>query len=185
MAEVTPPLSRVRLCVLLLFVAAFALVIVDSARSWRTKQVLANAAEQAAKVTVSTPLNVKNCRDATPCPVEWAAAAARQYLVKAGVNQAGCINPNQPSFSGVLIWVFSCDGSGACDTSQGTVCIKVDMTPVTREQNGDLIPFTRVTVQCPHDWTTSAVLKLLPGKPAGPFPKSVSASALLRNYGVS
>jgi hypothetical protein len=173
------------LCILLLFAATLVLAIIDSARSWKTKHVLANAAQQAAKVTVSIPLNVRNCRDATPCPVEWAAAAARENLIKAGVHQAGCINPNQPSFSGVLIWVFSCDGSSACDTSQDTVCIKVDMTPVTRERNGDFIPFTRVTVQCPHDWEMNVVLKLLPGKPSGPFPRSMSASVLLRNQSVS
>jgi len=194
MAEVTAGTSSsgslslaggIRLCLLLLFAAAVVLAIVDSARSWKAKRVLANAAQQAAKVTVTTPLNVKDCRDATPCPVEWAAAAARQYLIKAGVNQAGCINPNQPSFSGVLVWVFSCDGSSACDTGRGSVCVKVDMTPARRSQNGDLIPFTRVTVQCPHVWAMAAVLRLLPGKPAGPFPKSMSATALLRNYSVS
>ncbi len=168
-----------------LFAAAFLLTIVDFARSWNARQVLANAAEKAAKVTVSTPLNVDHCRDRTPCPVEWAAAAAKQHLLQAGISQAACINPNQPSFSGVLIWVFSCDGSSACKTSEDTVCIQVDMTPVARAQNGEFIPFTRVTVQCPHSWAVAFVLKLLPGKRMATFPKSVSASALARNNSVS
>jgi len=175
----------VRLCVLLLLAGALVLTVVDSARSWSAKRILANAAQQAARVTVSNPLNVKNCRTATPCPVQWAAAAAQQSLIQAGVVQAACIDPERPNFSGVLIWVFSCDGSSMCNASDSTVCVKVDMTPVSRAENGEWIPFTRVTVQCPHEWELTAVLKLLPGKPTGPFPKSVSASALLRNFSAS
>jgi hypothetical protein len=175
----------IRLCVLFVFAAVCVLTMTDSARSWWTRHVLEKAAQQAARVNVSTPLNVKNCRDATPCPVQWAAAAARQYLMQAGVTQAACINPHRPDFSGVLIWVFSCDGSSSCQTSDSTVCINIDMTPVARARNGEFIPFTQVTVQCPHDWVLAAVLKLLPGKPRGPFPRSVSASAVLRNYNVS
>jgi hypothetical protein len=185
-AAASPRWARgIRLGVLSLLAAALVLSLIDSARSWKTKHMLANAAEQAAKVTVSNPLNVRNCRDATPCPVQWAAAAAQQSLIRGGVVQAACIDPKQPNFSGVLVWVFSCDGSSTCNTSDGTVCVKVDMTPVSRAENGEWIPFTRVTVQCPHEWELAAVLKLLPGKPTGPFPKSVSASALLRNYSVS
>src|SRR5215469_9029008 len=132
-------LSRaMRSSVLLLFSAVLVLAIIDSVRSWQTKHVLANAARQAAKVSVSAPLNVKNCRQATPCPVAWAAAAAKQSLLEAGVKQAACINPSQPTFSGVLIWVFSCDGSIACNKSD-TVCVKIDMTPVARASNGDFL----------------------------------------------
>jgi len=174
----------VRLTVLLLLASASLLGMIDSARSWKTRHILAIAAREAAKVTVSTPLNVKDCRDATPCPIQWAAAAAKQSLIEDGVSQAACLHPNQPTFSGVLVWVFSCDGSRSCDTSNRTVCVSVDMTPVQRTENGELIPFTRVTVQCPHDWGMASVLNLLSGKPTGRFPKSVSASALLRNYSV-
>ena len=185
-SKASPVWTRaVRLCVVFLFVAGFVLTVFDCARSWNAKRILGNAAEKAAKVTVSNPLNVKNCRDTTPCPIQWAAAAAQQSLIQAGVAQAACIDPRQPNFSGVLIWVFSCDGSNTCNTSERTVCVKVDMTPVSLAENGEWIPFTRVTVQCPHEWELAAVLKLLPGKPSGPFPRSVSASALLRNYSVS
>jgi hypothetical protein len=189
-AQINPANSHlwpraIRLLAVWLFAAALLLTIVDFARTWKARHVLANAAEQAAKVNVSTPLNVENCQDRTPCPVEWAAAAAKQHLLQAGMSQAACINPNRPSFSGVLIWVFSCDGSSACKTSEDTVCIQVDMTPVARAQNGAFIPFTRVTVQCPHNWAVAFVLKLLPGKATATFPKSVSASALARNNSVS
>jgi hypothetical protein len=146
---------------------------------------LAKAAEQAAKVSVSSPLNAKTCQNAMPCPVERAVTAAKQSLLQSGIDQAECINPSQPSFSGVLVWVFSCDGSNSCDTKDSAVCVKVDMTATQRVASGELIPFTQVTVQRPQLSVLASVLRLLPGKTAGAFPKSVSASALVRNYSVS
>lgn len=174
----------IRLVVLLLVAAACVLSWADSGRSWAARRVLVKAAELAANLTVATPLSVKDCRDATPCPVQRAATAAKQYLVQAGMRQAECINPSQPTFSGVLVWVFSCDGSTFCDVKHSAVCIKVDMTATQRGTNGELIPFTQVTVQRPQVSFVASVLKLFPGKTAGAFPRSVSASALVRNGSV-
>jgi hypothetical protein len=175
----------IRLFVLLIFAAACVLSLVDSGRSWAAKRVLAKAAEQAADVSVSAPLNAKNCQEATPCPVVQAAVVAKQSLLQAGIRQAACINPNQPNFSGVLVWVFSCDGSSTCDTKESAICVKVDMTATQRGANGEFIPFTRVTVQRPQRSVVAVVLRLLSGNRAGAFPRSVSASALVRNDSVS
>lgn len=177
--------KAIRLFVLSLVAAAFVLSWIDSARSWGARRVLAKAAEQAANVSVETPLTAKECRDATPCPAQRAAAAARESLLQAGVNQARCINPSQPSFSGLLVWVFSCDGGSSCDTKNSAVCVKVDMTATQRGTNGELIPFTQVTVQRPQGSVVASVLRLLPGEKAAAFPKSVSASALVRNSSAS
>lgn len=189
-AETTPRSSpfwarAIRLVVLLLVAVAFVLSWVDSARAWAARRVLAKAAEQAATVSVSTSLNAKNCQDAAPCPVVRAAAAAKQSLLQSGIREAECINSSQPSFSGVLVWVFSCDGISTCDTKDSAVCVKVDMTATRRGTNGELIPFTRVTVQRPQRSVVASVLKLVSGKQAEAFPKSVSASAMVRNYSVS
>ncbi|MGC2260092.1 MAG: hypothetical protein WA594_17415, partial [Candidatus Sulfotelmatobacter sp.] len=139
-----------RSLLLILIVTVATLGGIDSAYAWKTHHVLANAAHAAAKITISTPLNARNCRDTTPCSIESAAAAAKSYLLSAGLNQASCIDPKRPSFSGVLVWVFSCDGSSVCNTGDAEVCIKVDMTPVAMQRDGTFIPYTRATVQCPH-----------------------------------
>jgi Flp pilus assembly protein TadG len=164
--------------------AIFAVGAIEFAYDWNTKHILANAAREAARVAVSTPLNSATCTDRTPCSIESAADAAKRYLTKAGLGQASCINSRSPSFSGVLVWVFSCDGNTGCSTSNGSVCVKIDMTAVAAGQNGTLIPSTAVTVQYPRSWAVNSVLKRLPGGPTLPLPKSLSANALMRN-GVS
>jgi len=162
-----------------LFVAVgLVLGAVDLVREWKTTRVLELAAKQAVRVTVTAPLHSAACTDRTPCAIESAADAAKQYLVSAGFREALCINPNGPSFSGILVWVFSCDGSPACSTSDRAVCVKIDMTAVTVGPNETVIPSSRVTVQYPHSWTVSSVLGLLP-RSSGWLPKSVSTSALM------
>lgn len=164
-----------------LLVAVLGMGGVEFASAWSTRHVLAGAARKAAQTAVSVPLNAKNCRDITPCSIEDAAAAAKGYLTRVGFKRASCIQPKSPSFSGVLVWVFSCDGSSTCSTMDSVVCVSVDMTPVTIQRNGTLIPFTRVTVQFPHKWAVDSLLRSLPGRPALLLPKSVSASALVRD----
>lgn len=171
----------VRFLVLLLIGAVAVVGAVDSIYAWKTKLVLANAARAAATIAISTPLNAKGCRDATPCSIESAAAAAKLYLTSAGFTQASCIDPENPSFSGVLVWIFSCDGSSSCDRSDGAICVKVDMTPVVIERNGTLVPYTRATVQFPHNWIMALLLRPLPDRLSPRLPMSVSGSVLLRN----
>lgn len=166
---------------LLLLMAVFAVGAVDFAYAWNTHHILETAAREAAQITVSTPLNSATCRDRTPCSIESAADAAKQYLTQAGLGQASCINPKSPSLSGVLVWVFSCDGNADCSTSNGTVCVKIDMTVVVVGQNGAWIPWTKATVQYPHSWALQSVLNRLPGRPLLPIPKSLSANALMRD----
>jgi len=164
-----------------LVLAVFAVGAVDFAYAWNAQRILESAAREAARITVSTPLNSATCRDRTPCSIESAADAAKQYLMKAGLGQASCINPKSPSLSGVLVWVFSCDGNAGCSTSSSTVCVKIDMTIVITGQNGAWIPWTKATVQYPHSWALESVLNRLPGRPVLPLPKSLLANALMRD----
>jgi hypothetical protein len=166
---------------LLLILAVLAVGAVDFAYAWNTRRMLGAAAQEAARITVSTPLNSATCRERTRCSIESAADAAKQYLTKAGLGQASCINPKSPSLSGVLVWVFSCDGNADCSTSNGTVCVKIDMTVVVTGENGAWIPWTKATVQYPHRWVLESALNRLPGRPVLPLPKSLSANALLRD----
>jgi Flp pilus assembly protein TadG len=161
--------------------------IVDTALAWKTRLDLSAAARAAAKVTIVTPLNAKNC-GATPCSVESAAAAAKAYLLTAGLNQATCIDPQKPSFSGVLVWTFACDGttsdgqlSNECDTSGSNVCVKVDMTAVEIRKDGTIVPYTKATVRYPHRWIMTSALKFLPERLTPHLPNSVAGTALLRN----
>lgn len=176
--------ARLLLMVVAATVAAVGLI--DSALAWKTKSVLSGAARAAAKVTVSTPLSAKNCAG-TPCSIKSAAAAAKSYLIGAGYGQAGCIDPQKPSFSGVLVWAFSCDPSVAgnraanfCDTSDGTVCVKVDMTAAEIQRNGTIVPYMQATVQYPHGSIMAPILRLLPERLEPRLEKSVAGSARLR-----
>lgn len=156
----------------------------EFARAWRVQRVLSNAAQAAARIIVSTPLTAQTCPEPVPyapCSIQLAADAAKKYLTKAGFKQASCITPKAPSFSGVLVWVFSCDGSAACDSSHDSVCLKMDMTNLDVGTNKTLISNTKVTLQYPHAWTVGAVVKALPGRLTMGLPKSITASAVMRN----
>ncbi len=175
-----------RLLVLVVAAAVVVVGLIDSALAWKTKLVLSAAARAAAKVTVSTPLSARNC-GGTPCSIESAAAAAKSYLIGAGYSQASCIDPQKSSFSGVLVWAFSCDPGVAgdraanfCDTSDGAVCLKVDMTVVEIQRNGTIVPYTRATVQYPHASMMASILRLLPERLVPRLAKSVAGSAMLR-----
>jgi hypothetical protein len=176
-----------RMFVLVLLVISVMAAMIDRVNAWRTERLLSGAARAAAEAAISTPLNANNC-GATPCPIESAAAAAKRYLVSAGFGQASCINPMSPSFSGVLVWVFSCDSTApagestrSCHTNGSAVCIKVDLTSVVIERNGTLVPYARAIVQYPQNWLMSAILRPLPRKLAPQLPGSVAGSARVRN----
>jgi len=173
-----------RRLILLPLAIVLALVAADLARAWGVKHVLSNAAQEAARVTVSTPLTSRTCPEPVPyvpCSIQMAAGAAKQYLANAGFDRASCIAPKTPSFSGVLVWVFSCDGSTACDSTSGSICLKIDMTDLEVGSNKTLISNTRVRLQYPHAWTLRFVTKTLPGGPTLGLPRTLSASAVERN----
>ena len=157
---------------------------IDLRRAGRTERLLSNAVREAARVTVSTPLTSRNCLEPapyTPCSIQSAAEAARGSLAKAGFNRASCITPHAPSFSGVLIWVYSCDGSESCDSRNGSVCLKIDRTALELGSDKSIISVTRVTIQYPHAWTLGSIAKLLPRGPSLGLPNALSASAVMRN----
>jgi hypothetical protein len=173
--------ATIKFTVRLLFFALLCACAVDIERAWRKEHVLSKAAEEGARIAVSIPLNSPGC-DRTPCAIESAAEAVKNYLMNAGLSKASCITPKAPSFSGILVWVFSCEEEATCSSSNSGVCLKIDMTAVVVE-DGAWIPSTRVTLEFPHSWTVGSMVSLLPGRPMVPLPRALSADALTPNKG--
>src|SRR5262249_45494754 len=82
---------------------------IDFGGAYNVKHILTNAAREAARITVSNPLTDQSCTDPTPCSIEAAADAVKQYLTNARLSAASCINPKAPSSSGTLTWTYSCN----------------------------------------------------------------------------
>ena len=171
-----------RFALLLLLGVIVAVGGVDFARAWNEERVLSKAAREGARIAVSIPLNSPGC-DRTPCAIESAAEAVKNSLMNAGLSEASCIAPKAPSFSGILVWVFSCDREATCSASSSGVCLKIDMTAVVVAKDGAWIPSTRVTLEFPHSWTVGSVVSVLPGRLTVPLPKALSADALTANKG--
>jgi hypothetical protein len=176
--------NGIRVVFFVFIVAVLAIGAVDLARAWNTKRLLSNAAIDAARIVVSTPLASHTCADLAPdhppCSIESAADSVKSSLMKSGLAQASCITPNSASFSGVLVWVFSCDGDTSCSPKKSSVCLKLDMTALQVERNQTLTPSARVTVLYPHSWVLGSALKHFPGGSNFPLPASLAGSALLR-----
>jgi hypothetical protein len=148
-----------RLVTVMLVVAALALGSAAFIQAWNMKSILSNGAKEAAQVAISAPLTAKSCAG-TPCTIESAAAAVKQRLINARLGRASCLTPNHPSFSGVLVWVFSCGAvsSGDCNSKIRAVCLKIDMTVTIAGPNQTRVPCTRVTVLYPSAWIPGLVL---------------------------
>lgn len=166
----------------LLFFALLCVCAVDIARAWNEERVLSKAAREGARIAVSIPLNSPGC-DRTPCAIESAAEAVKNSLMNAGLGEASCITPKAPSFSGILVWVFSCDGEATCSSSSSGVCLKIDMTAVVVAKDGAWIPSTRVALEFPHSWTVGSIVSVLPGRLTVPLPKALSADAVTASKG--
>jgi len=172
-----------KLMLRVLFGALLVVCVVDIGRAWEKERVLSKAAREGARIAVSIPLSSPDCVDRTPCAIESAAEAVKNSLTNAGLSEASCITPKTPSFSGIVVWVYSCDGETACSSSSGAVCVKFDMTAVVAGKDGAWIPSTRVTVEAPHRWAVGSLVRLLPERLRMPLPKALSMDAVTANRG--
>lgn len=114
----------------------------DFGGAYVTKQKMTNAAREGARVAVSNALTNQNCSDATPCSMEAAADAIKQYLTNAGLD-ASCITPNSPSSSGNLTWTWECSN---------TMEIAINRGYTFEGKNGNTIPSTQITLYYPYNW---------------------------------
>ncbi len=136
------------------FLAVLAVGVSDFGGAYNLKHILTNAAREAARITASNPLSDSSCTTTTPCSIEAAADAVKQYLTNAGLSAASCINPTSPSSSGTLTWTYSC--------SNITLTINRGLV-LSGGASGTVIPSVQVTLSYPYTWTFGRVIGLLNG----------------------
>lgn len=92
--------------------------IIDFGKAYNTKHVMSNAAREAARMIVSTPLSDSSCPSGwapsspgsgTPCPVRAAAITVANYMTNAGLSAAGCLNSTTPTYSALMTWTYTCN----------------------------------------------------------------------------
>jgi Flp pilus assembly protein TadG len=148
-----------------------AIGITDFGQAYNTKQILTNAAREAARVTVSQPLSNSACTGTTPCSIQAAAEAVRSYLMNAGLNTASCIAPGTPSGSGTLTWTYACNG----------VSLTVNRGFAYTATGGMVVPSTQVTLAYPYTWTFNNVIGLLVSGQTASLPASITTTFIMQN----
>lgn len=136
------------------FLAVLAVGVSDFGGAYNLRHILTNAAREAARITASNPLSDSSCTTTTPCSIEAAADAVKQYLTNAGLSKASCISPTSPNSSGTLTWTYSC--------SNITLTINRGLV-LSGGASGTVIPSVQVTLTYPYTWTFGQVIGLLNG----------------------
>jgi Flp pilus assembly protein TadG len=92
--------------------------IIDFGRAYNTKHVMSNAAREAARLIISTPLSDSSCPSGwqssspgsgTPCPVQAAAISVANYMTNAGLSAATCLSSTTPTYSPFMTWTYNCN----------------------------------------------------------------------------
>jgi Flp pilus assembly protein TadG len=144
--------------------------IVDFGGAYNTRHILTNAAREAARITVSNPLNVYGATCSGDCSIQAAADAVKVYLVNAGLGQASCIDPTSSSNTG-LTWTFTCNNV-TLTINRGYV--------VTGGAGGFDIPSTQVTLSYPYTWDFGHVVSLLVRGTWATLPSSITTTVVMQ-----
>ena len=153
------------LALVLPILALLAAGVVDFANGWRTRQILANAARDGARLGVNT--SYLDLTDANPNSIQSICQQVANYLIQAGLNTAFM------GFSGNTASAVStgCSSFGTVAGSSGSVPIaytyyktggpfglKIEPQVLIPSGCGTVgnacIPSTRVTLTYPYTWTT-------------------------------
>ena len=153
-----------------LLVALF-IGIVDFTQAYTLKHNLVNAAREAARITVSNPVTSLTCSSPTPCSIQAAADAAKQYLVNAQMNAANCLNPASPSGSGTLTWTYSCNG----------VTLTINRSFIFTGAGSMVVPSTQVTLSYPYTWTFGRIIGLLVPGATVTLPTTLTTTFVMQN----
>ena len=143
----------------------------DFGSAFALQEKLTNAAREATRIVVSTPLlNKPTCPTTMPCSIVAAANAAKIYLENAGVTQASCITPDSPSTTSAnnRAWTYT------CKTVPG-VSLMIDRGYTFTLAGGGVVPATRVILTWPAQWKLAGML------PAGSLPQTVSTTVVMQN----
>lgn len=142
-------------------------------RAWATKDVLAGAARDGARVAVNNFNDTTNpqCAGTTPCSVQSAASVVVKTISNAQVDTCG-MDPstNPPASTGAFTWTYT---SGGC-ASSGQPWTMVIERAVPQKVGGVNVMATRITLRYPYAWNFVAV---------NPFgsPITVGTQAMMTN----
>jgi Flp pilus assembly protein TadG len=138
----------------------------DFGAAFVKKEKLTNAAREAARITISTPLNpTQTCgKAATPCSIVAAADAATTYLTKTGMD-ASCIDPATPTGSSGLSWTWTClNGVSLTINRQATIQLSAST----------VLPAAEVGLQFPVTWQLARFLG------SSSFPSKISTKVTMQ-----
>lgn len=138
--------------------------ILDFGSMFALKAKLTNAAREAARIVVSTPLSNVNCTGTVPCPIQAAVNDVKNYLNNAGVD-ASCFDSTTASSSTALSWTFTCGNGASIEINRGVLITSGTLT----------VPSTRVVLTWPVKWQLAGFL------PASSFPNNVDAIVTMAN----
>jgi Flp pilus assembly protein TadG len=128
--------------------------IFDFGTAFALRQKMTNAAREAARIVVSSPLTNQNCLSTTPCSIVAAVNAMAAYMNGAGASLS-CVQPASPTTSSALEWTYTCpDGTE----------IVINRAYTVSASGGALLPATRVTFVYPFTWRLAS---FLPGYSGG------------------
>ncbi|MBI2815355.1 MAG: pilus assembly protein [Acidobacteria bacterium] len=153
------------------FLVVLCIGIVDFTQAYTLKHNLVNAAREAARITVSNPVTSLTCTSTTPCSIQAAADAAKQYLVNAQMNVANCLNPASPSSSGTLTWTYSCSG----------VTLTINRSFIFTGAGSMVVPSTQVTLSYPYTWTFGSIIGMLVPGSTITLPTTLSTQFVMQN----
>ena len=154
------------------FLLVLVIGITDFGQAYNTRHILTNAAREAARITVSNPLNIFNANCSSDCAIQAAADASKTYLVNAGFTKASCIDPTNPSTAGPPTWTFTCNGVTLTINHNFTVAGGADNLPV---------PCTQVTLSYPFSWTFQRVIGLLVKGSNLNLPSTITTTFVMQN----
>lgn len=141
-----------------------AIGILDFGATFALKAKLTNAAREAARIVVSTPLSSVTCTSSVPCPIQAAVNDVKNYLDNAGVD-ASCFDATSASTSTARSWTFTCGNGASIEINRGLLVTTGTLT----------VPSTRVVLTWPVKWKLAGFL------PASSFPSKVNAIVTMAN----
>lgn len=128
--------------------------IFDFGTAFALRQKMTNAAREAARIVVSSPLTDQNCSSSIPCSIVAAVNAAVQSMANAG-ESLSCVQPASPTSSGTLEWTYTCANGASLVINRGYAIAA---------SGGGLLPATQVTLVYPFSWRLGP---FLPGYSGG------------------
>jgi Flp pilus assembly protein TadG len=166
-------LVELALCLPIMLVVMIA--VADFGQAWNIKQKLANAAREGTRIGASAPtFEATNCAipaASSPCSVQSAADAVKQYMVNAGLN-ASCITPNTPSTSNATTstYTYACNG----------LSLSITRPYLFTATGGAQVMGSQVSLTYPYTWNLNHVIGLLHQNSLS-LPSTISTNSVMPN----